>query len=744
MSAKSAMPALELIAGQAMKLENVRNYAIDNTMRLRRTRGGLAMATDHSLSFDPRAAYWRPPERRVAIAYLSSLWNGRFTPAELVRAHGLHVCTQVDRWRADGRVTVYEADYEKVGGWKPLGEQLMVCAASMPDFSAWPTLKATWKLKEPSAGSHFAEFIRGTLSRADGPRQDEQIFRNRVGWFGYLGGGNAADVTARQRFFFGYINLLTSTNSYMYGGASQTFAAVIQNTTSDVMLSLIAKWQSSDLSPGTTGFMTLGSNDDRPVERKHHNVVKELYGFLCLEAVPFVNGATEKAYCDEYGTADAYAAVRLAGSRHREWLHADPARVSALASHFDTLWSAAQSRPHKFAQFESVDRNAYFKATGDTAASLVNGQLELELRQAADDWAASLPEQDKAMCALHLLLDGWICHWPNVESKVVPLPPAPTLPPAATPPPVPPPNLIELPSGLREAGERSLAYLRAGSHVLLAGAPGTGKTTLAQFVAHAWNQQAHSLASAIAESELPTTVVAHSGWSPFHTVGGFVQNKEGTWDHSPGVFVEADGLAWRLKNSAIVLDEMNRADLDRSIGDLYPLLSCSVAQVLPAGIPGVGVLRLSERFRVVATVNDSNLDDIVFPISEGLARRFVRIELKGASKDDVQAYVAGNASPSERLVAAQGIVTALFTELAASKWELAVCEGDDYRLPFGAGYFRLLRQWVAGALEMPATLEVSADDAVAQRVLDACLAGAVRQHRPLKEILAALAKVSDV
>lgn len=697
----------------------------------------LAVATRHSLSFDPRHDYWRPPERRVAIAYLSSLWNGRFTPAELVRAHALHVCTQVDKWRADGRVTVLEADYSKVGGWKPLGEQLMACAASMPDFAGWPTLRATWKLKEASAGGHFAEFIRGTLPRVDGPRPDEQIFRNRVGWFGYLGGGSAADVTARQRFFFGYTNLLTSTNSYMYGGASQTFAGVIQNTTTDAILSLIAKWQSSDLSPADTGFVTLGSNDDSPVERKHHNVVKELYGFLRLEAVPFVNGATEKAYCDEYATGDAYAAVRLAGDRHRKWLSAEPARVSALANHFDALWRAAQSRSHKFAQFESVDRDSYFKATGETPASLVNWSLESELRQAADDWAASLPIQDKAACALHLLLDGWLCHSPDVESKVVPPPPIP-------PPALPTPDPIELPSGLREAGEHALAYLRAGSHVLLAGAPGTGKTTLAQFVAHAWNQRASSPASAIAESELPTTVVAHSGWSPFHTVGGLVQNKEGTWDHAPGVFVEADGSAWRLKNAAIVLDEMNRADLDRSIGDLYPLLSCSVAQVQPAGIPGVPVLRLSERFRVVATVNDSNLDDIVFPISEGLARRFARIELKGASEDDVQAYVAGHGPASDRLEAARGVVTALFTELAVSKWDLAVCDGENYRLPFGAGYFRLLRQWVAGALEMPSTLDVSAADAIAQRVLEACLAGAVRQYRPLKDILAALAKASDV
>jgi hypothetical protein len=59
---------------------------------------------------------------------------------------------------------------------------------------------------------------------------------------------------------------------------------------------------------------------------------------------------------------------------------------------------------------------------------------------------------------------------------------------------------------------------------------------------------------------------------------------------------------------------MNRADLDRCIGELYPLLSGSVQHVTPAGLPGVERISASPRFRVLATVNDANLNDIVFPI----------------------------------------------------------------------------------------------------------------------------------
>ncbi len=57
-----------------------------------------------------------------------------------------------------------------------------------------------------------------------------------------------------------------------------------------------------------------------------------------------------------------------------------------------------------------------------------------------------------------------------------------------------------------------------------------------------------------------------------------------------------------LKRFRIDLDEMNRADLDRCIRDLYPLLTRSVAQVASAGIPGVETIELHERFRIVATI----------------------------------------------------------------------------------------------------------------------------------------------
>lgn len=51
-----------------------------NIQVLKCIRGGLRMAEAHALDFDPRADYWHPPERRLAVAYLADRWSGRVAP----------------------------------------------------------------------------------------------------------------------------------------------------------------------------------------------------------------------------------------------------------------------------------------------------------------------------------------------------------------------------------------------------------------------------------------------------------------------------------------------------------------------------------------------------------------------------------------------------------------------------------------------------------------------------------------
>ncbi len=719
-------PTNDQLLAHALAHKPARDYATDNLFRFKRMHGGLAMARQHRIRFDPRADYWRRPERRLAVAYLALRWNGRCTPTALVREHALLVCQHLERLRTERGFKAFGADYPKIGGWEPIGQQLMQHATEMQYWEHWLKLATIWNL-HPDPGTDLAAYVETTLAKTDGPRSDEDTFQRRAGWFGYLGALNLDDAKERQRFFFGYVSLLTSTNAYMHGGASQTFASVIQNTDTGAILDLIATWQDKMLSPAQTGFSTLGSSDETAVDRSHYSIVKELFGFLCLTRVPFVNGATQAKYCAEYGTSDVYEAIHRAGHANRQWLEADPARVAGFAAQFDTLWADARIGD-RFAHFETVDRGKDFVRAGDTSESLVNTALRTELEAHAESGREKLTPVEKAMCALHLLADGWLCNPPREQAPPQPPEPDESTGEQATDLDV---AKLRLPPGLRETGERALAFLRTGAHVLLAGAPGTGKTTLAQFVADAWNHERPSLEAELRLDELPTTVVAHSGWSPFHTVGGMMQDETGKWGHEPGIFVEAAHDGWQLRNEALVLDEMNRADLDRSVGDLYPLLSQSVARVRPAGIPGIGSLRLSARFRLVATVNDTNLDDIVYPISEGLARRFVRIELAGVSEDDARDFVLNDAPDSARKVAASELLAALFKQASQ-------IEGDVRRLPVGAGYLRLLRDWVHGALVYPASAAGSAEAAVAMELLHAGFASALKQQRKLREVLDAM------
>ncbi len=214
--------------------------------------------------------------------------------------------------------------------------------------------------------------------------------------------------------------------------------------------------------------------------------------------------------------------------------------------------------------------------------------------------------------------------------------------------------------------------------------------------------------------DAPLTTVGNSAWSPFHTIGGLMPVGSEFRAHR-GIFIDpgitrSDG--WALRNGAVVLDEMNRADLDRCIGELYPLLSGSVQHVTPAGLPGVERIYANPRFRVLATVNDANLNDIVFPISEGLARRFQRIELQGGTREDVLAFLnidPADPAPTVRHTAAIEAV-GLFFETARDL-DLLAKEDLDYRLPFGVAYFTLLQAWTDGRLDSPVIDETPREQA---------------------------------
>jgi hypothetical protein len=265
---------------------------------------------------------------------------------------------------------------------------------------------------------------------------------------------------------------------------------------------------------------------------------------------------------------------------------------------------------------------------------------------------------------------------------------------------------------------------------------------VAQLVGHAWNQELGRVSDAISLSDAPVTTVGNSAWAPFHTIGGILPDASGGFSSKRGIFMDPkydEAGQWQLRGECLVLDEMNRADLDRCIGELYPLLSRTVERVHPAGIPGVSSIRHNPKFRVIATVNDATLDDVVFPISEGLARRFIRLELLGATEEALDAYMhVSDPAAHERLEAAKAALQELY-EICEEEKRVTTTEAGRH-LPFGVGYFGTLRAWVRGELQLSEEFaEKDLPDQAQQLLLTSLTSAArVRGLDPLLEKVATM------
>jgi MoxR-like ATPase len=178
-----------------------------------------------------------------------------------------------------------------------------------------------------------------------------------------------------------------------------------------------------------------------------------------------------------------------------------------------------------------------------------------------------------------------------------------------------------------------LAAIRSGKHVMLTGAPGTGKTSLALSVGHAAKD------AALCNEALLTT--GSADWTSADTVGSYRLTKENQLRfHAGHVTVAIEGDRW------LIVDELNRADIDKAIGQLFTALSgqpvtlpfeehdpdlgidAPISIVPPGQEPPLGTIpkRITENWRLIATLNDRDRD-LLFDMSEALMRRFAVIEV---------------------------------------------------------------------------------------------------------------------
>lgn len=165
--------------------------------------------------------------------------------------------------------------------------------------------------------------------------------------------------------------------------------------------------------------------------------------------------------------------------------------------------------------------------------------------------------------------------------------------------------------------------IRSGKrHIMLYGPPGTGKTTLAEYIAGSLFEEY-------------TLITGSADWTSQDIIGGYQPMGDGRIGFVPGILL-------RRFDQPIIIDELNRCDIDKVIGPLFTVLSGQRTE-LPYRVdvgeidsPSFAILPVwkadrppheyapTDAWRIIATINSIDKASL-YQMSYALTRRFAWI-----------------------------------------------------------------------------------------------------------------------
>jgi len=173
-----------------------------------------------------------------------------------------------------------------------------------------------------------------------------------------------------------------------------------------------------------------------------------------------------------------------------------------------------------------------------------------------------------------------------------------------------------------------VAALASGKHLVISGPAGSGKSTLALAIAKAAVQAGRSAGAALA--------TASPRWTAEDTVGRI---------GGDGGFTQGHVLSAAGKKKWLLIDEIDRADLDQAFGDLSSFLGG-----LPLSLPdGSREVAAPADWRIVAT---RDVGGGAFDASSALLRRFAQVHLPRPERADLEAAIDASADGDATAAAA--------------------------------------------------------------------------------------------